>query len=186
MSQFGIENALKQNLNKAWVSGRAALDTVWSKALNRNQVLVSPVFIDEVNKKNTEQNTVNLGEFWPKRRSRSKIMPPTVFGEITLKPTGSLPGVTINNNGSNVDFTLGKTKIVFDQKAGSVSFIGQSGNKKTFSSMIVKDIPFESIEDELKFKSGNPVEIKINSSGSKKLTLYPAKDGNRIAKAVVT
>jgi hypothetical protein len=43
-----------------------------------------------------------------------------------------------------------------------------------------------SIEDKINFEAGNSIEIKINASGSKKLTLYPAKDGIKIAKAVVT
>jgi hypothetical protein len=43
-----------------------------------------------------------------------------------------------------------------------------------------------SIEDEISITVGKPVKININKDGSKILTLYPAKDGIHITKAVIT
>jgi hypothetical protein len=48
---------------------------------------------------------------------------PRIFGRIGLNSTGKLSGVTINNYGTSADFTLGNSKIAFDQKTGTISFL---------------------------------------------------------------
>jgi hypothetical protein len=158
------------------------LDSIWSKTLESKQILQTPVFIDSVNEKSpTIIESIR----------RSSKRPPIVIGRIGLNSTGKLPGVTINNNGSNADFTLGNSKIAFDQKTGSISFsdpLYPSGGKETISTLASALEYARTIEDKLAIKNAiiNKKPFDIMFDGSKKLTLYPAKDGVHIAKAVVT
>jgi hypothetical protein len=166
------------------------LDSIWSKTLESSQIAQTPVFIDSANEKPQKSSTNVINMIGRAKFPRVDNFEPRIFGRIGLNSTGKLPGVTINNYGTSADFTIGDSKIAFDQKTGSIFFLDPlypTGGKETLSTMSSALDYARTIKEKVAIKNAilNKRSVEIKFDDSKTITLHPAKDGIHIAKAVI-
>lgn len=113
----------------------------------------------------------------PKQTSR-----PSIFSKNELTPKYMWPklNIKISSTGTNASFTLKGNTYSVDQKTGMITRTNKAKDVKNYTNR--NDIPDDLKDD---FFEGKPVKINLDTKGSV-MTLYPAADGFKIARATVS